>query len=130
MDLREVGRVLGQDGSRILNGEKPEKIPVQTGEFQRYVFDWRQLHRWGIPDDQLPPVSVLLYREASAWEVYRGRILVLCAAVTIESLLIVLLLHLHYRRKRAEEALRRKEAELLESQRLAQHSDRHQGEWA
>jgi PAS domain S-box-containing protein len=119
-DLREVGRILGQDGVRILNGERPENIPVETAEFQRNVFDWRQLHRWQIRDDQLPPGSSVLYWEYSPWEIYRWRILALSAAVVVEALLIFLLLHLRSKRKRAEEALSRKEAELSEAQRLAE----------
>ncbi len=118
-DLREVARALGQAATRISNGEKPENIPVQTGQFQHYLFDWRQLRRWAIPEDRLPPESVLIYRESSPWQVYRWRILALCAAIAIETLLILLLLHLRSRRKRAEYALHTKEAELLESQRLA-----------
>ena len=118
-DLGEVGRILGDDGARILKGEKPESIPVTTGDFQHYVIDWRELHRWGIPEKQLPPGSVLLYWEYSPWELYRWRILGLCAVLLIETLLIGLLLRNIARRKRAQIALTRKEKELAEAQRLA-----------
>jgi PAS domain S-box-containing protein len=118
-DLREVGRTLGRQGARILNGEKPENIPVQINEFQTYVFDWRQLHRWRIPTDILPQGSTVLFWESSSWELYRWRILGLSAVVILETLFVLLLLHAHFRRKRAEEALHRREAELLEAQRLA-----------
>ncbi len=118
-DLGEVGRVLGRDGVRILKGEKPESIPVTTGDFQHDVMDWRQLRRWGFPEKQLPPASVVLYREHSPWERYRWKVLGLFTLLFIETLLIVLLLRSFARRKRAQVALTRKEKELAEAQRLA-----------
>lgn len=120
IDLHEVGRILGRQGARVLNGEKPENIPTETGEFQRDVFDWRQLHRWGISEDQLPPGSSVLYWEYSPWELYRRKILGLIALIALETALIVLLLWNRARRKSAEESLRRKEDELSEAQRLAE----------
>ncbi len=118
-DLSEVGRILGNDGVRILKGAKPESIPVTTGDFQHYVIDWRQLHRWGIPENQIPKESEVRYWEYSPWELYRWRILGLSALLLIETLLIVLLLRNIARRKHAQEILRRKEEELAEAQRLA-----------
>jgi PAS domain S-box-containing protein len=118
-DLAEVGRTIGQDGARILKGEKAESIPVATGDFQHYMVDWRQLHRWGIPENQLPPDIVLLNWEYSPWELYRWRILSLCAVLLVETLLIVLLLRNIVKRKLAQQALTQSENELAEAQRLA-----------
>jgi len=108
-DLREAGRTLGQYGLRILNGEKPENIPVTTAEFQHYVFDWRQLRRWGITTDQLPPGSSVLYWQYSPWELYRWRILGLFGIVAIQALLIVWLLRTRAKRRRAEQELKKSE---------------------
>jgi PAS domain S-box-containing protein len=118
-DLGEVGRVLGGDAARVLKGEIPESIPVTTGDFQHYVIDWRQLHRWGFSDKQLPPDSVVLNWESSPWELYRWRILGLAILLLLETLLIVLLLRNIARRRRAQVALSRKEEELAQAQRLA-----------
>jgi len=118
-DLGEVGRILGNDGVRILKGVKPENIPVIIGDFQHYLIDWRQLRRWGISENQIPPGSEVLYWEYSPWELYRWRILGLSALLLVETLLIVLLLRNVAKRKRAQEALRCKEVELAEAQRLA-----------
>ncbi len=60
---------------------------------------------------------VFLYEETFAWELYRWRILCLCAALLIEALLIVLLLNKIAKRRRAQVALTEKE--LAEAQRLA-----------
>jgi len=118
-DLGDVGRTLGNDGVRILKGEKAESIPVTTGDFQHYMVDWRQLHRWGIPEKQLPANSVLLNWEYSPWELYRWRILTLSAVLLLETLLIALLLRNIAKRKRAQLALTLKEKELADAQRLA-----------
>jgi len=118
-ELGDVGRTLGQSAARILKGEKPENIPVTTGDFQRYVVDWRQLHRFGIAENELPPDSILLNWEYSPWESYRWRILGLSSMLLIQTMLIVLLLRNVSNRKRAQETLRRKEEELADAQRLA-----------
>jgi PAS domain S-box-containing protein len=118
-DLGEVGRILGDDGVRILKGEKPEKIPVATGDFQHLVIDWRELHRWGIPESEIPKESEVRYWQYSPWELYRWRILGLFAVLLIEAVLIILLARSVAKSKRAQETVRRKEEELAEAQRLA-----------
>jgi PAS domain S-box-containing protein len=118
-ELGDVGRILGYDGVQILKGQKPESIPVTHGDFQHYVIDWRQLHRWGFNPSQLPKESEVRYWEYSPWELYRWRILGLSGVLLIETLLIVLLLRSRIKRKRAQDALIRKEKELAEAQRLA-----------
>jgi len=119
-DLHEVGRILGAEGARILNGEKPENIAIENGEFQRDVFDRRQLRRWRISEERLPEGSTLLFWEYSLWELYRSKILGLIALIGIETLLIVLLVRNRASRKSAEESLRQREAQLFEAQRLAE----------
>jgi PAS domain S-box-containing protein len=114
-----VGQVLGNDAVHILEGAKPESIPVATGDFQHYVIDWRQLSRWGIPENRIPKASEVRHLEYSPWELYRWRILGLSGLLLIETLLIVLLLRNIAKRKDAQAALRRKEGELAEAQRLA-----------
>jgi len=118
-DLGEVGRILGEDGVRILNGEKPEAIAVTTGDFQHYAVDWRQLHRWGFAESQLPAETEVRYWEYSPWETYRWKLLGLTAGLLIETLLIVLLLRNIVNRKRAQEKLRQKEIDLVDAQHLA-----------
>lgn len=120
VDMREIGRVLGQAAVRSLNGEKAESIPITVAEFQHYMFDWRQLHRWNVATDQLPAGSAVLNYQYSPWEIYRWRIVGLLALLGLESALIVLLLRNNAKRKRAEIALQSKEEQLAEAQRLAQ----------
>ena len=38
------------------------------------MFDWRQLQRWGIDEDRLPPGSIIRFRELTMWQQYKWRI--------------------------------------------------------
>jgi PAS domain S-box-containing protein len=90
-------------GLRILAGEKPERIGVQKTSANTYLFDWRQLQRWGIREESLPPGSVLRHREPSLWALYRWHISGVISLCVIETLLIVGLLVQRANRRRAED---------------------------
>ena len=103
------GKVAGQVALRVLAGEKPENIAVQSSPLAVAIVDWRELGRWGISESRLPAGSVVRFRSPSVWEQYRWYIIAALAIITVQGALIVgLLLH---RRQR-----RRAEAELRESQ--------------
>lgn len=93
---------------RIIKGERAQDIPFQNGQTVP-MFDWRELRRWRISEDSLPPGSVIEFREVTFWEVYKWYIVGLTAACILEALLIAWLLVLRARRRHAE----------LESVRLA-----------
>ena len=61
------GRVAAEMAVRVLNGEKPSDIPIASSN-NAYMFDWRALRRWGINEVDLPPDSVVLFREPTFWE--------------------------------------------------------------
>ncbi len=99
-------------GLRILAGEKPENIGVQETSANTYMFDWRQLRRWGISGESLPPGSIVRYKEPSFWDLYRWRIIGVLALCVIQGLLIAGLLAQRAHRRRAEEGLRQSQREL------------------
>ena len=72
------GRVAAAMALRVLNGERPQDIPIAKNN-NIYLFDWRALNRWGIKEKDLPPHSTVLFREPSAWARTR-RGLAHCAA--------------------------------------------------
>jgi hypothetical protein len=51
---------------RIANGTRAEQIPIQEAPTIA-MFDWRQLRRWGIREDNLPLGSVVKFKELSFW---------------------------------------------------------------
>src|SRR5262245_14787324 len=90
---------------RIANGARAQDIPIE-GAPTAPMFDWRQLRRWGISKDQLPPCSVIRFKEESFWDLYKWRIIGVVSLCTAEALLILALLAQRARRRRVEEALR------------------------
>jgi signal transduction histidine kinase/ABC-type uncharacterized transport system substrate-binding protein len=77
------GKVAAGMAVRILNGVKPQDIPVVRNN-NVYLFDWRALRRWGFKESDLPPGSTVIFRELSVWERTRW--------IWISALLIILFL--------------------------------------
>jgi len=97
---------------RILAGTKAEDLPFVVPDGGKVMFDWRQLQRWGVPEDQLPPGSIVQFKQFTFWELYRWRIVAVIAFVVIQSLMIVALLVQRSRRNHAEVSRRRSEESL------------------
>src|SRR5262249_43287051 len=53
----------------VLNGNRTQ--PHDDRGANAYVFDWRQLQRWGLDDTQLPPGSDVRFKQPSAWELHK-----------------------------------------------------------
>jgi PAS domain S-box-containing protein len=102
------GRVAAEMAVRILNGEKPQDIPIVTSR-DDYMFDWRALRRWGIAVGDLPSGSIVLNRPPSFWQVYRRYIVVGVLVLLAQTLAIVALLWQRRKRKRTEADLRESE---------------------
>jgi PAS domain S-box-containing protein len=91
---------------RILSGEKAESISVAKGSQNSDVFDWRQLRRWGIGEENLPPGSEVLFRELTFWDVYHWHVIGVASFCVLQSLLIVGLIVQRVKRRRADERFR------------------------
>jgi PAS domain S-box-containing protein len=89
-------------GLRVFAGEKPEQIGVQEASYGDYVFDWRQIRRWGISESSLPAASIVNFKEPTVWELYKWRISGIVLIIVMQSLLIAGLIAQRLRRKRAE----------------------------
>jgi signal transduction histidine kinase len=97
---------------RILAGAKPEELHFVEPKGGKLMFDWRQLQRWNLPEDKLPPGSIVQFEEFSFWVLYRWRIVAVIAFVVLQSLLILALLVQRSRRTRAEASRQRSEENL------------------
>jgi signal transduction histidine kinase len=75
------------------------------------MFDSRELRRWHIDETLLPAGSIVKFREAGAWELYRRYILAGTFVLALQSGLIGGLVIQRARRRRIELALRESEAE-------------------
>ncbi len=106
----EHGRRAAALALRVLAGEDPASIPVETQSTAQPMFDYVQLQRFEIPLDALPAGSVLVNRPVSLYEQHKA---IIWGAAGIIGLLLVLvgsLLFLLQRKNSAEHALRESEA--------------------
>src|SRR5262245_35173702 len=85
----------------------------------RPIFDWRQLQRWGISENRLPAGSEVRFRSPTAWEQYHWQIMLISAALALQSLLIAGLFYEHRRRRLAEVEASRRMTELAHMNRSA-----------
>jgi signal transduction histidine kinase len=97
---------------RILRGESPGRITPQRVPSE---YDWRELRRWNISENRLPPDSIVLFREPSLWKDYKPYILGGLTLLLLQTALIVGLLVHRTRLWRAEAHVRRSQGELRTS---------------
>ena len=85
------GQVAAEMAVRILDGAKPQEIPVVKNS-NVYLFDWRALRRWGFRETDLPPGSVVIFRELSLWErtkwIWIGGLLVILSLSALAAYLL------------------------------------------
>ncbi len=110
------GAKLAEITLRILNGTRPQDIRVE-GAPKVPMFDWRQLQRWGISENRLPPGSIIRFIELTFWQRYRWYILGILTLLLLQTSFIVVLLLERRLRRRARQALAQLNAEL--EQRIA-----------
>jgi signal transduction histidine kinase len=76
------------------------------------TYDWRELRRWQISESRLPPGSVVLFRQPTAWQRYRWHVVGALAIIVAQAMLILALLFQRRRRQRAELAYNAAQAEV------------------
>jgi PAS domain S-box-containing protein len=108
------GRIAAEMAVRVLNGEKPQDIPVVMSNHV-YMFDWRALKRWGMNEKNLPPGSIVLHRQPSFWEVYKQYVFAAIFLILAQSAAILGLLGQRARRRKTEAELIRSEEKFSKS---------------
>jgi C4-dicarboxylate-specific signal transduction histidine kinase len=105
MDFADDGMHTGRMVVRVIQRAPNEPMPAPDVALAHVVVDWRQLQRWGVPENRLPKGTEVLFRPPSLWERYGGAILIALGLFTFESLLIAWLLVERKRRVRAQRAV-------------------------
>jgi signal transduction histidine kinase len=105
--------------ARILNGEKAGEIRVSPVQFASPMFDWREMQRWGIGENRLPPGSQIYFRDPTLWSQYRWLLMLIASVILTEAALIIGLLYEHRRRRVAEVQSFQRMSELAHLNRLA-----------
>jgi len=118
LDFASQGVTTAQLALRILSGERLGPADIVEAD-NPYLFDWRQLHRWGIDESRLPVGSFVRFREASVWDLYKSHIIAAAVVIAMQSGLIAMLLVQRARGRRAEDQARARREELAHAQRVA-----------
>ncbi len=88
--------------ARILAGEKVDNIPVVHPSGTQTLADWRQLHRWKIPESALPKDTRFYNRDPTLWERDRKYFIPALVLIVAQALLIIALLWQRARKRKAE----------------------------
>ena len=96
----------------ILSGRDPATLPAETKPPHTYQIDARQLARWQLSENNLPPESVVLFSEPSLWERHHNLVIAIVVVFLLQSSVVAVLLIQVRRRKRAEISLNESEDRL------------------
>ena len=95
------GKRIADVAAHILRGEL-RWISIPSIALNHAMFDWRQLKRWGIPEDRLPPGSIVRFKTPSFWDLYRWYVITAIFIVLVQSGLISFLLRQRAQRHQAQ----------------------------
>ncbi|WP_449233165.1 ATP-binding protein [Azospirillum doebereinerae] len=103
---RVAGRVAIRAALQLADGTWHPPAPGESHYSSGAVVDWRQLRRWGIPDQTLPPDTEIRFRQPSLLEEYLLEALAALAFIGVLSAALLLISVLYVQRGRLAHALR------------------------
>jgi len=106
-----VGAEAAKMALPLLTGATPPQKFVEVFS-NKIAFDWRQMQRWGISENRLPPGSEILFREPTVWQRYSWQIALTITIILVQAGLISVMLREHRRRQLAEVQSRQRMTEL------------------
>jgi PAS domain S-box-containing protein len=89
----------------VIRSGNASSVPDLKNASRRLIFDWQQLHRYGLDENNLPPDSEVRYRPNTLWKTYHQTVIVTAAALVVQTALIVALLLQRRRKQQAETEL-------------------------
>jgi len=101
-DFERSGRRVARVALRVLAGEAPATIPLESSDPGRALLDGRELDRWRVPDARVPRDAEVRFREPPPWSKHRPALVALGLLLLVQSALIVGLLVERRGRRRAE----------------------------
>jgi signal transduction histidine kinase len=99
----------------ILAGRSAASIPPRANPENAYRVDFRSIQRWGLRESNLPPDTIVMYKEPSFWALYRRYIIGAIALIVLQTLLIAGLLVQRASRRMAEAGILVRESALRKS---------------
>jgi len=104
--FEEEAKAVAKISLRIMKGARAADIPPIDTPGMRYMFDWKQLKRWSISEDRLPPGSTLMFKEFSIWDEHKVQIIGVSALIIFQALIITYLLHQRRIKRKVEQSYR------------------------
>lgn len=114
-----MGREAGSIVNRLFAGAAPATLQLPQIMPTTLNVDWRQVRRWGISESEIPPGTVVHFKEPTFWEAYKTEALIAIAIVLLQSGLVAGLLIERRRRRGAEASVDKHRFELAHASRLA-----------
>lgn len=101
----DQGRAAADLVLRILDGTPADAIPVVMDTPSTNMFDYQVMRRFDISPSRLPSDSVIINRSFSVWHAYRWQILGVVGLLGVETVLVLVLIHMIRARRHALAAL-------------------------
>jgi PAS domain S-box-containing protein len=105
-DWEKAGVWAARLALQVLHGANPRDVPPSSEDLSSWMFDARQLKRWGIRESALPAGSQLLFKPPSLWREHPWGVLGIVLFILAETALIVGLVFERRQRQRAREQQR------------------------
>jgi signal transduction histidine kinase len=119
VDSDDLGTRAGQLALRVLNGAKPEDLPIEVATKGTPMVDWRALQRWGIKESRVPVGGVIRYRPQTLWDQHKNLILVSSSVLLAQAITIAGLLAQRRKRRWAEAEILAQRMELAHVARVS-----------
>ena len=119
VDSDDLGTRAGQLALRVLNGAKPEDLPIEVATKGTPMVDWRALQRWGIKESRVPAGGVIRYRPQTLWDQHKNLILASSSVLLAQAITIAGLLAQRRKRRWAEAEILAQRMELAHVARVS-----------
>jgi signal transduction histidine kinase len=114
-----MGQAAGNIVNQLLDGRTAGELELPAVMPTMLSVDWRQIQRWGISEDAIPPDSIVQFKVPGFWDQYKVPALITLVVVLLQSALLAGLLIERRRRRRAEVKVDKHRFELAHASRLA-----------
>ena len=109
----DQGRAAGRQALRILQGEKIADVPIIMEVPGRILFDYEQMKRFGIKQEEIPADSVVINLPGTFYRINKTLIWTLGGLLVFLSITTIVLILSIVQRKRAQRALSEAKKELV-----------------
>jgi C4-dicarboxylate-specific signal transduction histidine kinase len=118
-----MGRQAGIIVNSLFEGAAPASLTSQASTPTGLQLDWRQVVRWGIQENLIPPDAVVHFKEPTFWQAYGRAALIATLVILLQAALIAGLLYERRLQRRTAAALEVSERSMTLAARTARVSN-------